>query len=94
MPTLTPEQARLVRQTFYTPLKGNGDHDMMHVVHDVARGIIYRVYTDNYFTKNLGQQELLEKLPKAGEFTTTSSEFQSVLADAAKQGILNQPLPA
>lgn len=93
MPPLTPEQARLVRQTFYTPLKGNGDHEMLHVVHDVEHGIIYRVYTDNYVTKNLGQQELLDKLPKAGEFTTTTTEFKNVLQDAATQGILNIPLP-
>ena len=90
---MNSQQLQLIRQTFYTPMKANGNHGMMHIVHDVSRGVIYRVYTDNFMTKNMGQQEALDKLPKAGEFTTTSSEFQSVLADAAKNGILNQPLP-
>jgi hypothetical protein len=90
---MNSQQLKLIRQTFYTPLRANGDHEMMHIVHDVDRGIIYRVYTDNYITKSSGQQEILEKIPKAAEFTTTSTEFQAVLADAAKHGILNQPLP-
>lgn len=94
MPSLTPEQARLVRQTFYTPMRPGGEHDMIHIVHDVSRGIICRVYTDNFVTKNFGQQEALERLPKAGEFTTTSNEFREVVKEAELGGYLNQPLPA
>ena len=90
---LTDKQANLVTQTFYSPMRSNGNHEMIHVVHDVLRGTIFRVYTDNYITKNTIQQEILEKLPKIGNFTTTTSELNEVLKDAGQNGILNQPLP-
>jgi hypothetical protein len=89
---LTDKQSQLVIQTFYTPMKKDSSHEMMHVVHDVTRGCIYRVYTDNYIVKTSGQQAVLEALPKLGEFTTTTNEFNAVIEDARERGILNQPL--
>jgi len=89
---LTDKQAKLVRQTFYTPLRMDGSHEMMHIVHDTNRGVIYRVYTDNYITKSMGHQQEFEALPKAGEFTTTTPEFRDVMKEAEQGGYLNKPL--
>jgi len=89
---LNEKESNLVRQVFYTPMKGNGDHEILHIVHDVKKGSIYRVYTDNHLVKNFNQNEMLEKLPKLGEFTTTSREYTSVIKDAEENGILNKPL--
>ena len=89
---LKPEEKMLILQTFYTPMRQDSTHEMMHVVHDVGRGAIYRVYTDSYIVKNLGQQQELDSLPRLGEFTTTTREFANVVDDAEQRGILNKPL--
>jgi hypothetical protein len=89
---LNPKEKMLILQTFYTPMKPDSTHEMMHVVHDVSRGAIHRVYTDGFIVKNLGQQQELDGLPRLGEFTTTTREFADVINDAAQQGILNKPL--
>lgn len=89
---LNEKESKLVRQVFYTPMKKNGDHEILHIVHDVAKGSIYRVYTDNHLVKNFNQNEILDKLPKLGEFTTTTHEYNQVVEDAKEKGILNQSL--
>lgn len=90
--SLNEKESKLVKQVFYTPMKGNGDHEILHIVHDVSKGSIYRVYTDNFLTKNFNQSEVLDKLPKLGEFTTTTHEYNEVIKDAEEKGILNQSL--
>jgi hypothetical protein len=78
-----------VLQVFYTPMKANGEHEIMHVVHDLEKGAIYRVYTDNFIVKNSSVSIELENMKKLGEFTTTTFEFSEVLEQAKNQNILN-----
>ncbi len=89
---LNEKEGKLVLQTFYTPIRKDNSHEMLTIVHDISRGAIYRVYTDNFLTKNFGQNEELEKLPKLGEFTTTTFEYNKVVEEAQTQGILNRAL--
>lgn len=89
---LSPKESQLVQQTFYTPLRKDNSHEIMVVIHDVERGCIHRVYTDNHLNKHFSEQEELDALPKLGEFTTTTTEYNEVVKDAESRGILNKPL--